>query len=394
LSEPAEYPGGKELISFKTLTSDDRIEYFARYTSASLGRVKKLFLAWARYNGPLSSQCQELNRLFSLCVDANRIVVPEHLKDPPRPSEGHEPFVLDVLHDAALSYISKAQKDRCKGLGKIEYDSLEVLENALCDGAAISAFELAKIAFRWCKTKRVDFENLACLIDLQQLGHDERLWLLSELPPRSENASRILNGLLQSSILSQGELQPYKLDFHGLHWKCIFRSDEDRLGNLFEALGRSFELFGRKLLLFRLNERFSVAIYIPQKVPKEDDFRVGNSVRLFAFPHSHRDEAGHRRLVSTKSGYRLYYDDTKFELYDQHRRDTFVFLNRSQNNERAYKNVQGVASRARARQATIMEGINYDLRASIALGKFSSDIQKQVGRVNREGILAAVSKPI
>ena len=391
LSEPAEYPGGKEKVSFKPITSEDRIEYFARYTSASLGRVKKLFLGWARYNGPLSSQCQELNRLFSLCVDANKITVPKHLDDPPPPVEGHEPFILDLLHEAALAHVSQARKDKSQMRDQVECDSVEVLENALCDGATISTFELAKIAFRWCKMNRVDFNDMVSLIDLQQLSHDERLWLLGEIPPQSETPSRMLNGLLQSHILRSEELRPYRLNYQGLHWKCVFTSNEDRLSSLFEKMGRYFELFEKKLLVLRVNERLSIAIYIPKKIPKEDDFVIGDSVRLFAFPHFHPDITGHRRLVSTKVGYRLYYDSTKLELYNNHRRDTFVFLNRSQANDKAYKDIQGAANRARARETTIIEGINYDQRASIALGKFSSGLQQQIGRVNREGILAAVS---
>jgi RNA dependent RNA polymerase len=358
LSEPAEYPGGKESVSFKPITSEDRIEYFARYTSASLGRVKKLFLGWARHNGPLSSQCQELNRLFSLCVDANKITVPDHLKDPPPSADGQKPFILDLLHEAASAYVSRARKLKSQTRDHIECDSLEALEAALCDGAAISTFELAKIAFRWCKLNRVDFVDMINLIDLQQLSHDERLWLLHELPPLSDTPSLMLNGLLQSHILSPGELRPYRLDYQGMRWKNVFRSDQVRLGNLFETMGRCFELFERKLLVLRINERLSIVIYVPQKIHKEDDFLIGDTVRLFAFPQSHPDETGHRRLVSTKVGYRLYYDNTKLELYNNHRRDTFVFLNRSQNDESSYKDVQGPANRARARAATINEGIN------------------------------------
>lgn len=156
-------------------------------------------------------------------------------------------------------------------------------------------------------------------------------------------------------------------------------------------MGRFFELFERKLLVLPINERLSVAIYIPPKTPKEDDFLIGDAVRLFAFPHFHPNVTDHRRLVSTKVGYRLYYDNSKFELYNIHRRDTFIFLNRSQNNDKAYKHVQGTANLARAREKTIAEGTNYDWRASIALGKFSFGLQQQIGRVNREGVLAAVS---
>jgi hypothetical protein len=47
MAEPAQYPGGKELITFGEVTGDSRAEYFARYTNASLGRVKNLYMKWA-----------------------------------------------------------------------------------------------------------------------------------------------------------------------------------------------------------------------------------------------------------------------------------------------------------------------------------------------------------
>src|SRR5215471_10648226 len=57
LSEPAQYPGAKEPLKFSEITDSDRLEYFARYTNASLGRVKNLYLDWARLKGPMSSEC-------------------------------------------------------------------------------------------------------------------------------------------------------------------------------------------------------------------------------------------------------------------------------------------------------------------------------------------------
>jgi regulator of nonsense transcripts 1 len=52
-SEPAEYPAGREPIKFQQITDDDRLVYFAKYTNASLGRVKNLYLDWARVKGPM-----------------------------------------------------------------------------------------------------------------------------------------------------------------------------------------------------------------------------------------------------------------------------------------------------------------------------------------------------
>lgn len=109
ISQPAEYPGAKEPIVFKPITDNDRLIYFAKYNNASLGRVKNLFLDWARIKGPMSAECQQLNRLFSSCVDGNPIKVPQVLESPPQPSPETPPFILDALHNAAKELILSRQ---------------------------------------------------------------------------------------------------------------------------------------------------------------------------------------------------------------------------------------------------------------------------------------------
>jgi hypothetical protein len=90
--EPAKYPSGREFVTFGEVNGDSRAEYFARYMNASLGRTKNLYMKWARISNAMSPECQQLNRLFSQCVDGNFIRIPENLKeflkleDPPEPS--------------------------------------------------------------------------------------------------------------------------------------------------------------------------------------------------------------------------------------------------------------------------------------------------------------------
>lgn len=47
-AEAAEYPPARESISFKAITHEDRIDYFAQSSSMQLGRIKNLYLRWAR----------------------------------------------------------------------------------------------------------------------------------------------------------------------------------------------------------------------------------------------------------------------------------------------------------------------------------------------------------
>lgn len=143
-AEPAQYPGGKELVTFGDVTNDSRAEYFARYTNASLGKVKNLYMQWARLGNVMSPQCQQLNRLFSQCVDGNHIRIPENLKeltaleDPPSSQTTVPPFILDVLHTASIDFIHRIA-DICPE----KSDETDVMELFLTrDKIAMSEFDV------------------------------------------------------------------------------------------------------------------------------------------------------------------------------------------------------------------------------------------------------------
>lgn len=388
ISQPAEYPGGREQVKFDKITDDDRLQFFAKYTNASLGRVKNLFIDWARVKGPMSPECQQLNRLFSLCVDGNRVRVPPTLESPPKPDENTAPFILDVLHQAAKSFIGSRQQ-RDSELDGYNFDAVELLLSR--ENLAISEFELIQMTYRWCRRNRVPLTEFLHFFDFNVLGMEEKTWVLSQLPPSSRDPALVLNSLLQSGLLKESELHPYRLHYPGMRWKCIFSSTEDRMGTFLDRVARALELFHRKLIIFRVDERLTVAIYVPRKIELNEESQVDDSVRLFAFTHTHDGSNMHRLVVPTKKNYRLYCDSGIFQLFERDRRNTFVYIGRSQSDDKPYRSLEGKGDRRRGRQATLEAGVNYDFRASIALDKFSRNLQRHVGRVNRNGILAAVS---
>lgn len=102
------------------------------------------------------------------------------------------------------------------------------------------------------------------------------------------------------------------------------------------------------------------------------------------------DESFQRRVVPTKKNYRLYCDDSTLQLYKTTRQNTWVFLSRPGADDSTYRTASNQGDRRGQRQATVDHGQNYDCIASIALDKYSRDLQRHVGRVNRAGILGAV----
>lgn len=390
LSQPAQYPGAKEPLKFKPITDDDRLEYFARYTNASLGRVKNLYLDWARTCGPMAEQCQELNRLFSQCVDGNRIKVPPKLEKAPAPPVDALPFILDDLHDAAKKLIQDAQtSERRKMLDEYDFDTLELLLSH--EDIAMSEYELLQLTLRWCRKNGTPLESLLHFFDLNILTSEERAWVLQQLAPSPNTPGLVLNAVCSSNLLPGDAAARFQLNHHGVQWKRIFDSSRDRLATFLETASKAMGLFHRKLLVLRVDERLTLAVYVPRIIEQAQDCIVDDTVRLFAFPHSQGTETQSRMSLPTKKTYRLYCDEGAFQLFEGQRGNTWIYIARGPSDNSSYRSTENIGDRRRQRQETIDSGRNFDFRVSIALDKFSRGLQKHVGRVNRNGLSAAVS---
>jgi hypothetical protein len=393
MAEPAQYPGGKELITFGEVTGDSRAEYFARYTNASLGKVKNLYMKWARLGNAMSPQCQQLNRLFSQCVDGNHIRIPENLKafekleDPPEPRSSVAPFILDVLHNACADLIKSTAN-----LKPEVQDDPDILDMLLIRSKlAISEFELLQVVIRWCDLHSIDVMEYSHHIDFSALTDEQQIWLLSRLPCSRTAPSLVRNGLLQSDLVSPQELHRFGLDHPRLHWKPVFRSTIDRMGRFLPVVCRTLETFHKKLIVLHVNERLSVAVYIPQKIARASEVSVDNCVRVFAFPHSQGYQSANYRVMPTKVTYRLYCEEQILQLYQQQRSNTWIFLRGSKGDDSLYRAMPSQGDKRRMREHTVREKINFDCKASIALDKISRNIQEHVGKIRSEGVLGAVS---
>jgi len=324
MAEPAQYPGGKELVTFGEVTGDSRAEYFARYTNASLGKVKNLYMKWARLGNAMSPQCQQLNRLFSQCVDGNHIRVPENLKeftkleDPDNPKLSVAPFILDVLHAASSEFIH-----RVANMHPGSSDDIDVMEVFLTrDKIAISEFELLQIVLRWCERSGNNVLEYSHLLDFSTLTDEQQIWFLSCLPPSATTPSLVRNGLLQSDLVTPEELRRFRLDQPRQHWKPVFRSSTDRMGSFLPTVSRVLETFHKKLILLTVDERLTFAIYVPKKIARASEVQVDDGVRIFALPHSQGPHSPNYKVLPTKVNYRLFCDDHVFQLYERKRANT------------------------------------------------------------------------
>ena len=385
LSEAARYQGAKEPVTLKPITDDDRLQYFARYSNASLGQVRNLYLDWARVKGPMSGECQELNHLFSMSVDGNRITVPERLKDPPK-SE-NDIFILDTLHKAASNFVATYQSQSQHWDG-FTFDAMQLLLSR--EEFALKEFELVKLTYRWCLRNQARLVDFLEYFDFNRLSDEERAWVLSQLPSSIELPSLVVNGLLSSNIVSSSEISPYRLDSPRLHWKCTFDSAQDRMALFLETTRCLLEDFHKKLIILQVDERLTLGIYVPKKIQRARDCEVDDTVRLFAFPQSLESKQSHRCVVPTKKTYRLYCDERSFQLYQGRRGNTWIQIKRPGSDNATYRSLQNQGDRRRQRQETVDVGINSDFVTSVALDKFSRGLQTHIGRVRGNPVLAAV----
>lgn len=233
--------------------------------------MKNLYLKWARLKGSLSPECQQLNRLFSQCVDGNRIRVPQNLEDPPEPSDTTPPFVLDILHAAAMEIIEVATKSH---VGYMDYliDAMDMLLNR--DSIAVSEFELIQMTLRWCAKNNAAFSHFTSFFNFGLLSDEQQTWLLATVPLSKDLPGLVRNGLLQSQLLDPAELARFKLDYHGLHWKSVFSSTSDRMGHFLNAACRSLELFHKKLIILQADERLTLAIYIRRRFRRRAKWKL------------------------------------------------------------------------------------------------------------------------
>ncbi|KAI4918204.1 hypothetical protein J4E90_002585 [Alternaria incomplexa] len=361
MAQPAQYPGGKEIVTFGEVTGDARAEYFARYTSASLGKVKNLYMRWARLGHAMSPQCQQLNRLFSQCVDGNHIRIPDDLKeftkleDPSEPKHTVAPSILDVLHDACTQLILQADNTRPN-----DCDEVDVMEFFLArDKMAMSEFELLHLLLRWCKHSGEDILEYSHHLDFSALSDEQQIWFLGCLPPSATAPSLVRNGLLQSELVTPDEVSKFRLDQPHLHWKPVFRSSTGRMQRFLPTVSQALGIFHKKLIILTVDERLSVAIYVPKKIERASEVQVDTGVLVFAFPHSQGLHSPNYKMLPTKA------DDS------------------------LYRNEKNKGDKRRAHETTVRDGLNFDCKASIALDKVGRGLQQHIGKVQQNGVLGA-----
>jgi hypothetical protein len=359
IHEPHFYPAAKEKPKH-TISHDDLVRYFARYNNASLGRVKNLYLDWVRAseNGAASRQCLELNHLFSCCVDGERIKIPDHLLKPPdRQQSG--PFILNKLMQQVSDVHKTLQFGLQTGIENLNVDIIEFL--AAADDICLTEFELFQLVNKWALANKANMAKFVNHFDFGAFTAEQRAWIRtsSSLSLDPSIDALLQNGLLQSKILTARDLRQYKLGSSNLHWRRLYSSQIDGEPLFPYMLTVALEDFTRKLLVVDVHDRLKIAVLISKRLkPESGETVVDDSITAFSFRPG---ISSNGRRMQTRTGYRLSWDGTVFQLFNTTREATFIFFKKP---ETASQGPLG--------------------RISIALERFSANLAKNVGRVYRD----------
>lgn len=358
--EPYHYPPAKERPK-NTISHHDLIRHFAGYNNASLGRVKNLYLDWvsASEQGAASGECQQLNHLFSCCVDGERISIPEHLLKPPERKQP-EPFILKRLTQQVTAEHRQIHFGLREGMDNLDIDMIELL--AAADDICLDEFELFQLIYRWCSLHNTSISRFMNHFDFGSFTAEQKAWVRANIEADVSIGldSVLQNALLQSRILGPSDLKQYSLARADVHWRRLYSSEIDGSSLFLKQLAVGLEDFVHKLLVIDVQERLKIALLIAGRISPIDvgETLVDQSVVAFAF-RPQNETTGRRTM--TRTGYRLVWDGVVFQLFNNVRRDTFVFFKKAE---------------------TPAHG---DIgRLSIALNRFGAILARNVGRVNRE----------
>ncbi|KAG6816130.1 hypothetical protein H0H87_008442 [Tephrocybe sp. NHM501043] len=366
VAQSYDYPGNKEFTS-KSISRSDLAKHFAFYSGAGVARVSSLHAKWVRASplGALSPECQELNALHSQSVDGAKVKIPDRLTNPPQRPDA-EPYVLELL-----------EADREKFAE--EFNANTPVRGAMANEDPEEAKDLlaALLQSRQCAISEYELFNLVCLLarkhnvmdltpylnhlDMSALSAEEKRAVSLALNLSPSDYPGMWNSLFRSDILTRRDLYQRSL-YQPFSMQRLYSSKEQGLTTFFEFLRRGTQEYTRKLLIIKTEDRFAIGIFMRGNMEWDEDPDVNDNVVVCSFmPNTASTLSGYRPCTT---GYRLHMSDTHFQLYNKHVGDTFVFINRR----------------------PLHSG--FEVAASIALQKISATVQRQIGRIRTEPVVA------
>ncbi|CAG8588938.1 9252_t:CDS:10, partial [Acaulospora colombiana] len=235
------YPAVKERQKL-IITRQDLVAHFAGYNR----RVK------FQPEGAMSKECQELNALYSQCVDGAIIKIPERLRSPPTPSE---PFIVDIMLDECRAFAQEwlaSHSSTEKSVDRIADE--EVLTALLTsDRVTLTEFQTLQLAWRIARRSSINIKPYIPMMNFGSLSPSEKRMICHafDLTPEEQRA--------YSKMIS-----------HNLHFAFN------------DYIPQKAKNFKRRIVIIKTDDRFCAGIFIRGDVNWDEDHIVNDNVAVFA----------------------------------------------------------------------------------------------------------------
>ena len=197
-------------------------------------------------------ECQELNALHSQSVDGAKVIVPDRLSNPP---ETREPFILDLLADAATAFSERfleslSASDVARDLTQDEATRY-IRQLLRGERHAFSEFEMFNMVVAIASKKRIDLRPMLPYMDLGALTVAQKYIVSSTLGLTPQEDRRIWNSLFWSDILTKRDLEQRNLN-NRLPLQRFYSSNESGLRTFWQYLKLCLQDFTRKIMVLKV----------------------------------------------------------------------------------------------------------------------------------------------
>jgi len=200
-------------------------------------------------------ECQELNALHSQAVDGGKITIPDRLSNPP---ETKEPFILDLLADAAKEFAERFLQalpvyDVARDLP--QDDAMQYLRQLLRgERRAFTEFEMFNMAVAIARKREIDLRPMLPYLDIGALTTEQKYTVSSTLGLTPEEDRYIWNSLFRSDILTARDMEQRKLNVR-IPLQRFYSSNQSGLRTFWQYLKMCLQDFTRKILVLKVRYR-------------------------------------------------------------------------------------------------------------------------------------------
>jgi len=163
-------------------------------SSISLGKAASLHWKWVRCTegGAMSQECQELNALYSQCVDGAMIRIPDRLRTPREPSG---PFIVDTMlakaREFAQEWLSTEDNIKAQSDKFTEEQTISILLSS--KQLSMSEFQTLQLALKISKRSSTDLRPYYPLMNFSALNSNEKHEICSLFGLEKEDQGMVWN---------------------------------------------------------------------------------------------------------------------------------------------------------------------------------------------------------